>query len=84
MEIFRKYTGRKFIAMVLGVLVGVAVAFGAKGELIATVAGTVTSAASLIYYIFTEGKLDLESLPQKKEEIKDEEEKKYPENDENL
>lgn len=74
-ELLKKFTGRKFIAMILGVLVGVAVVFGTEGEDISTVAGAVTSLGSLVYYMFTEGKIDREALGKDKEEQEEETEK---------
>ena len=64
-ELLKKFTGRKFIAMILGVLVGVAVVFGTEGEDISTVAGAVTSLGSLVYYMFTEGKIEQEEETEK-------------------
>lgn len=74
-ELLKKFTGRKFIAMILGVLVGVAVVFGTEGEDISTVAGAVTSLGSLVYYMFTEGKIDREALGKNTEEQEEETEK---------
>lgn len=74
-EVLKKFTGRKFIAMILGVLVGVAVVFGTEGEDISTVAGAVTSLGSLVYYMFTEGKIDREALGKDTEEQEEETEK---------
>ena len=74
-EVLKKFTGRKFIAMILGVLVGVAVVFGTEGEEISTVAGAVTSLGSLVYYMFTEGKIDREALGKDTEEQEEETEK---------
>lgn len=74
-ELLKKFTGRKFIAMILGVLVGVAVVFGTEGEDISTVAGAVTSLGSLVYYMFTEGKIDREALGKDTEEREEETEK---------
>ena len=74
-ELLKKFTGRKFIAMILGVLVGVAVVFGTEGEDISTVAGAVTSLGSLVYYMFTEGKIDREALGKDTEEQEEETEK---------
>lgn len=74
-ELLKKFTGRKFIAMILGVLVGVAVVFGTEGEDISTVAGAVTSLGSLVYYMFTEGKIDREALGKDTEEQEEEAEK---------
>ena len=61
-KILKKLTSRKFIAMLLGVAVGCAIVFGVKGEEISTVAGAVTSIVSLVYYMFTEGKIDEAAL----------------------
>ena len=74
-ELLKKFTGRKFIAMILGVLVGVAVVFGTEGEDISTVAGAVTSLGSLVSYMFTEGKIDREALGKDTEEQEEETEK---------
>ena len=74
-EVLKKFTGRKFIAMILGVLVGVAVVFGTEGVDISTVAGAVTSLGSLVYYMFTEGKIDREALGKDTEEQEEETEK---------
>lgn len=74
-ELLKKFTGRKFIAMILGVLVGVAVVFGTEGEDISTVAGAVTSLGSLVYYMFTEGKIDREALGKDTKEQEEETEK---------
>ena len=74
-ELLKKFTGRKVIAMILGVLVGVAVVFGTEGEDISTVAGAVTSLGSLVYYMFTEGKIDREALGKDTEEQEEETEK---------
>ncbi len=74
-ELLKKFTGRKFIAMILGVLVGVAVVFGTEGEDISTVAGAVTSLGSLVYYMFTEGKIDREALGKNTEEQEEETER---------
>ena len=74
-ELLKKFTGRKFIAMILGVLVGVAVVFGTEGADISTVAGAVTSLGSLVYYMFTEGKIDREALGKDTEEQEEETEK---------
>ncbi len=60
-----KLVSRKFIAMLLGVILGAALIFGFDGEELPTVAGTFTSVVSTIYYMFTEGKLDRESIDQK-------------------
>ena len=56
--IIKKITSRKFIAAVVGVIMGIALAFGADGDTITNVAGAVVSVASIITYIIAEGKVD--------------------------
>ena len=54
----RKLSSRKLWAAIVGVVVGVAAAFGIDGSEWAELAGIVTSAASVISYIFAEGSVD--------------------------
>ena len=54
----RKLSSRKLWAAIVGVVVGVAAAFGIGESDFAQIAGIVTSAASVISYIFAEGSVD--------------------------
>ena len=54
----RKLSSRKLWAAIVGVVVGIATAFGIDGNDWAEIAGIVTSAASVISYIFAEGSVD--------------------------
>jgi phage shock protein PspC (stress-responsive transcriptional regulator) len=54
----RKLSSRKLWAAIVGVAVGIAAAFGIDGNDWAEIAGIVTSAASVISYIFAEGSVD--------------------------
>ena len=54
----RKLSSRKLWAAVAGLAAGLALVFGLDEEIISTVAGAVVSAASIIVYIMTEGKVD--------------------------
>lgn len=56
----QKLTSRKLWAAIVGVVVGLAAAFGIDGNDYAEIAGIVTSAVSVVGYIFTEGKIDTE------------------------
>ena len=56
--LFRKLTSRKLWAMLLGVAMGAAVAFGIDAETLETVAGAITALVSVITYMYTEGKVD--------------------------
>ncbi len=64
MDIKRKLSSRKLWACLLGVGVGIAVAFGVDGDTISTVAGAVTSLVSIITYVITEGKIDAAAVNQ--------------------
>lgn len=56
--ILRKLSSRKLWAAIAGLVAGLAMVFGIDEDIISTVAGAVTAAASLITYILTEGKVD--------------------------
>ena len=58
-----KLKSRKFIAALIGCVTGIAVIFGVDENTIATVAGAVVSAGSLIAYIAVEGNIDTQALP---------------------
>ena len=57
----RKLKSRKLWAAVAGLVAGLAMVFGLDAETINIVAGAVTSAASVIAYIVTEGRIDAAS-----------------------
>lgn len=54
----QKLTSRKFWAMIIGVIMGVAMAFGVDATEVTEVAGTMTTLVSLVVYMYTEGKID--------------------------
>lgn len=60
--IIQKLTSRKLWMAIAGIATGVAVALGADGSEISTVAGAITALVSAITYIITEGKVDAESV----------------------
>ncbi len=53
-----KLTSRKFWVAVVGVIMGIALAFGADGDTITSVAGAVTSLVSIVIYILAEAGID--------------------------
>lgn len=57
-DLKRKLPSRKFWAAVVGVVTGIAMVFGLDEGTISTVAGTVTTIASLLGYILAEGMID--------------------------
>lgn len=54
----QKFSSRKLWAAVVGVIVGLAAAFGIEGNDYTEIAGIVTSAVSVVAYIFAEGSVD--------------------------
>jgi len=53
-----KLTSRKFWAAAVGVIMGIALAFGVDGDTITSVAGAVTSLVSIVAYILAEASVD--------------------------
>lgn len=58
MNLKRKLASRKLWAAIIGVVVGIAAAFGLDESEWVQIAGVVTSAASVVAYIFGESKID--------------------------
>lgn len=54
----QKLTSRKLWTAIVGVVVGLAAAFGLPENDIAQIAGIVTSAMSVVTYIYAEGNVD--------------------------
>ena len=61
-QIITKLTSRKLWAALIGTLAGLAMVFGLDESTMNTACGTVVSAASLVAYIVTEGKIDAEKM----------------------
>ena len=61
-DIIRKLTSRKFLLALVGVVSGLALAFGVNGseitELVSLIAGIIAAAGSAISYIHAEAKVD--------------------------
>ena len=61
-DIIRKLTSRKFLLALVGMVSGIALAFGVEGneinEIVQAVAGILTAAGSAIAYINAEAKVD--------------------------
>lgn len=53
---------KKIITMILGVVSGLAIAFGLDQTEITAVAGAVVSAASVVGYLIAEGRIDVERI----------------------
>jgi phage shock protein PspC (stress-responsive transcriptional regulator) len=54
----RKITSRKFLSCIAGVVLGISMIFGVDENVVSTIAGAITSVASVVMYIYTEGKID--------------------------
>ena len=68
MQIFlKKLTSRKFLAALAGVATGLAMVFGVDETTISTVAGAVTTVASVVSYIMSEGMVDAAAVGAGKE-----------------
>lgn len=57
-EMLGKFKSRKFLATVAGIVLGLAMIFGADSGQINDIAGAVTALASIITYILAEAKVD--------------------------
>ena len=68
---WQKITSRKFLACLIGVVVGLATAFGLDESIITTVSGAVVTLVSLVTYIITEGKVDAAAVKQAVEQIQE-------------
>lgn len=60
----QKLGSRKMWACVVGVGMGIALAFGLDEGTISTIAGAVTSLISILTYVITEGKVDAAAVNQ--------------------
>ena len=67
-EFLKKITSRKFLAAVAGVATGLAMVFGVDETAISPVAGAVTTVASVVSYILSEGMIDAAAVEAKKEQ----------------
>lgn len=62
-KIFQKLTSRKLWIAVVGIVVGIAAAFGIEDAEWAQVAGIITSAVSVFSYIRGEASIDAANVP---------------------
>lgn len=61
-EFLNKLKSRKFLTCVAGVVMGVCMVFGLDENAVSTIAGAITALASVITYIYTEGKIDANAV----------------------
>lgn len=67
----KKITSRKFLTCIAGVVLGISMIFGLDEGAISTIAGAITSIASLVSYIISEGKVDAAAVNNEVEIITD-------------
>lgn len=56
-----KFTSRKFLTAVAGLIAGIVIIFGVDENVVTTVSGAVVSVAGIVTYIVTEGRIDAAS-----------------------
>lgn len=66
-----KITSRKFLTCVAGFVMGLCVVFGVDEGSVSTIAGAVTSIASIVSYIIAEGKVDAAAVGNAQDAVKD-------------
>ena len=64
-----KISSRKFLTCVAGVIMGVCMVFGLDQGAVNTIAGAITSIASVVVYIYSEGKIDAAAVDKVKETV---------------
>ncbi len=57
-EFIKKLKSRKFLTCVAGIVLGVCMTFGLDKGAVNIIAGAITSIASAVIYIYSEGKID--------------------------
>lgn len=68
-DFLSKLKSRKFLSCVAGIVLGICMIFGLDTGAVNTIAGAVTSLASVIIYIYTEGKIDAAAVDKIKETV---------------
>ena len=64
-QMIKKLTSRKLWAAIIGTIAGLAMVFGLDENVMNTACGAVVTAASLVTYIVTEGKVDANAVTEK-------------------
>lgn len=70
-KLISKMTSRKFLTCIAGFVMGLCICFGIDEGTISIIAGAVTSVASVVSYIMTEGKIDAEAVGNAAGAVKD-------------
>lgn len=73
-EFIKKLKSRKFLTCVAGIVLGVCMTFGLDEGAVNIIAGAITSIASAVIYIYSEGKIDaaaIDKIKDSADKIKD-------------
>lgn len=73
-EFIKKLKSRKFLTCVAGIMLGVCMTFGLDEGAVNIIAGAITSIASAVIYIYSEGKIDaaaVDKIKDSADKIKD-------------
>jgi hypothetical protein len=73
-EFIKKLKSRKFLTCVAGIVLGVCMTFGLDEGAVNIIAGAITSIASAVIYIYSEGKIDaaaVDKIKDSADKIKD-------------
>ena len=68
-ELLNKLKSRKFLSCVAGVVLGICMIFGLDSNAVNTISGAITSLASVVIYIYTEGKIDAAAVDKIKDTV---------------
>ena len=73
-EFLAKLQSRKFLTCIAGFVMGLCMVFGLDTNTINSIAGAVTAVASIVTYIYSEGKIDaaaVDKIKDTSEQVKD-------------
>lgn len=68
-EFIKKLKSRKFLTCVAGIVLGVCMTFGLDEGAVNIIAGAITSIASAVIYIYSEGKIDAAAVDKIKDSV---------------
>jgi len=64
-KMIEKFTSRKFLLSIAGAITGILVIFNIDAGIVTDIAGAVTTLASIVIYIITEGRIDKAAVDEK-------------------
>lgn len=70
-NIIKKLSSRKFLTCLAGIIMGLCMVFGLDESTVSTIAGAVTTVASVCMYIYAEGKVDAAAVKDAADKVTD-------------